>query len=322
MTKTKRIEYIDLLKGFGILLMVYGHILSKCHQHYYMDLYLHAFHMPLFFFISGFLYRNYNSLDFVKRKAQTLLIPYLFFCGINFVFSYFLRDDFQVGRYFERIFFYNNKSIGICASLWFLTALFFIEIIYLGLDNLLKKSSRKGLYLTIITVVIGLFVSHFSLKLPYSITSSLCMLPIFHFGVLFKEHREKFKIPTLVPCVCLTLSLFTIVKNGTINIRSNIYNNYLLSIINATIVILGYWFIFERIKINQYLSWVKYIGVNSLYYLALNQIAIHILVVTLGIHSNFIVFVISLVILYVCAEILNKKSNWFGKTNTASANPA
>lgn len=54
----KRLQYVDFLKGFAILCVVVGHIAAfnpKC------DLlidFVYSFHMPLFFFISGFLFHK------------------------------------------------------------------------------------------------------------------------------------------------------------------------------------------------------------------------------------------------------------------------
>lgn len=49
-----RIIYIDLLRTIGIVLMVLAHIpLSNSFVHF-----VHGFHMPLFFVISGYLYRG------------------------------------------------------------------------------------------------------------------------------------------------------------------------------------------------------------------------------------------------------------------------
>ena len=51
---TLRDPSFDILKGLGILLMIMGHVgfgelFSK---------YIHAFHMPLFFLISGYFYKT------------------------------------------------------------------------------------------------------------------------------------------------------------------------------------------------------------------------------------------------------------------------
>lgn len=46
----ERLDYIDIFRALGIILMVMGHIGfgSK------FDKFIHAFHMPIFFWISGF----------------------------------------------------------------------------------------------------------------------------------------------------------------------------------------------------------------------------------------------------------------------------
>ena len=54
MKGSKRLEEIDILKSIGIILMVMGHIgFSGIFDHY-----IHSFHMPMFYIISGFLYKK------------------------------------------------------------------------------------------------------------------------------------------------------------------------------------------------------------------------------------------------------------------------
>lgn len=48
MESVKRIHYIDVLKGIGILFVLLGHINNQEWSGY-----LYSFHMALFFFISG-----------------------------------------------------------------------------------------------------------------------------------------------------------------------------------------------------------------------------------------------------------------------------
>ena len=76
----KRLQYVDFLKGFAILCVVVGHIAAfnpKC------DLlidFVYSFHMPLFFFISGFLFHKKNIVNIQKSiisKVKSLIIPYL-----------------------------------------------------------------------------------------------------------------------------------------------------------------------------------------------------------------------------------------------------
>ena len=60
----KRDPVIDSLKGFAILCVVLGHVISTYQMEKYMEIpilyginnIIYAFHMPLFFLMSGFLY--------------------------------------------------------------------------------------------------------------------------------------------------------------------------------------------------------------------------------------------------------------------------
>lgn len=56
--------------------MIMGHIGFG----YGFDFFIHAFHMPMFFFVSGYVFRERRGsmFDLLKTKVQTLLIPYFF----------------------------------------------------------------------------------------------------------------------------------------------------------------------------------------------------------------------------------------------------
>lgn len=56
MTQTRkcRVEYVDLFRGIGIIIMIMGHIgFGRLFDHY-----IHAFHMPMFFFASGYFFKK------------------------------------------------------------------------------------------------------------------------------------------------------------------------------------------------------------------------------------------------------------------------
>lgn len=81
MKEIKRFDEIDILKSIGIILIIMGHIGFGGG----FDFYIHAFHMPMFYIISGFLYKH-SSLtfkEFAVKKAKGLLIRY-------YVFAFFI----------------------------------------------------------------------------------------------------------------------------------------------------------------------------------------------------------------------------------------
>ena len=119
----KRIEYIDILKGIGIILVVLGHVTKN----EALSSFIYAFHMPLFFYIAGMFLRD--KPGFTKSHARSLLIPYIFFGFISFVYWILIelrfRDLGGGSKISELINLIYPTSMHQCnVVLWFLPCLF------------------------------------------------------------------------------------------------------------------------------------------------------------------------------------------------------
>ena len=73
----RRIEYLDVAKGIGILLMIAGHIYANT----WFQIVVYSFHMPLFLLISGILLNETGVIQkplpkVVFLKFKRLIIPY------------------------------------------------------------------------------------------------------------------------------------------------------------------------------------------------------------------------------------------------------
>lgn len=140
-----RIKEYDVLKGIGILLVVLGHTGISGLPYTF----IYAFHMPLFFFVSGCFYKQRNFLMFLKKKANGLLLPYLFFVVCFFLMSLLLNSVQS-----------NNLLTGIQTTLstinpadehcwilyrtiWFLLCLFEISVMYYIIDRFANSKIRK-----------------------------------------------------------------------------------------------------------------------------------------------------------------------------------
>ena len=76
---------IDLLKGFGIFLMVFDHVGWGMLVHTYIQ----SFHMPLFFIVSGFLWKEGQTTKEVSlKKSKVALKPYVFFALSYYKFGF------------------------------------------------------------------------------------------------------------------------------------------------------------------------------------------------------------------------------------------
>lgn len=295
MEEIKRISYIDFFKSIGIILMIMGHIGFGNT----FDIYIHAFHMPMFFFISGYLYNNYNFKKFIKKKFKTLIVPYFKYALINLITCLFLIRNFPIGRFLEKILFFNNNGIPIAGALWFLTSLFFCLIIFYYLTNFINKKYR---FLSIVGIVLSEYL--LKLKLPYSIDSSIYMLPIMYIGFIFKNFELNI---TKNKCFLISILLFLcsfplVIYNGYVNIRLNTYSNVLLFYLNAIIISYSIFLFaksFEACK-SQVLS---FIGKNSLLFLCLNQIIIF--VVKKYFNNNISILLLTLSILSIFSICIN-----------------
>ena len=85
----KRIGYLDAMRGFTMILVVYNHVLGHTFGYKpdfsFNDIFI-TFRMPLFFFLSGFLMykakrfcQGADVLDFLGKKAKVQLLPTLIF---------------------------------------------------------------------------------------------------------------------------------------------------------------------------------------------------------------------------------------------------
>ena len=96
MNQKKRVIYLDMAKGVGILLMIAGHLIGALqgidNKPYFAPAYqfITSFHMPLFFILSGILLfltgeENKEMGVIVRRKARSLMLPYASFSLIYMV---------------------------------------------------------------------------------------------------------------------------------------------------------------------------------------------------------------------------------------------
>ena len=187
----KRLDYLDMVKGFGIFLVVLGHMEDISTN---TRIWISSFHMPLFFIVSGILIAISNEVNkdmttVFKKKFRGLIIPYLYFS-----FSYFLIDILNVtiiGNIDFHTFIVDTISsitfYGM-SVLWFLPALFRANVSFIFIKKKLND------YCTVVfSLLIAIFSYIFKLQLvkiydtySYSllITSIINIVYIFIRGII------------------------------------------------------------------------------------------------------------------------------------------
>lgn len=121
--KEERLQYIDIAKAITIFLVVLGH--PRAVEDYgTVERFLYAFHMPLFFVMSGIFLKqksNYGIQSwkgFFKKNLLGLFVPYIIWAAIYMPFTYISEGKVLYGSW---IVLRNTQTLS---SLWFLPVLF------------------------------------------------------------------------------------------------------------------------------------------------------------------------------------------------------
>ena len=72
----KRYQYLDVARGFGLLLVIISHSCG-------LSRFLINYYIPLFFVVSGYIYKEGRSYkENIEHKAKRLLIPYFGYSAV------------------------------------------------------------------------------------------------------------------------------------------------------------------------------------------------------------------------------------------------
>lgn len=156
-----------VLSCIGILCVVMGHmgcdLLSLNGWLPYA-----AFHMPLFFFISGYFYRydrKRTLINSVVQLIKKLLVPFYIFYILYYFLYFFLNRFWGCTIGIETGFlnylsapFTGIQPVGFCTPAWFVITLFGVRAFHLCLQKLLyvlnvnEKEARE--YITVVIYII------------------------------------------------------------------------------------------------------------------------------------------------------------------------
>jgi fucose 4-O-acetylase-like acetyltransferase len=216
---------ILFLQFFGIFLVVLGHAYVDPERRYFIKDFLYNFHMPLFFTISGFLFMlkadkySQSPGNFIKRKAQHLLIPYLFISilsyGIKAMFNqYSLRPvkisfmDFIHGLIYP----WDNPNI----FMWYISTLFIVFVVFILFAQVYKfRNPFLNVLILIGLAIVGVLYPPIDIRLVpatfLNYTGCLHYLVYFYLGMMFCYVKDK--VPSFV-LGKLCLSIICLISFG------------------------------------------------------------------------------------------------------------
>jgi fucose 4-O-acetylase-like acetyltransferase len=187
-------KIISFLQVFGIILVVIGHINTPS-PFPTLSKWLGAFHMPLFMFISGYLFSNTTQkkvngfIEVVRKKSYRLLIPY-FIISVSWIFFLKIISDTYSGYKLEDFILYILQSLfypdkNPIVQYWFLPTLFLIFIFSFYLQKVTQYNCKFNLYALIFLAFLSYNSKVFDINF-FSINLSFYYLFYFWYGYCFK----------------------------------------------------------------------------------------------------------------------------------------
>lgn len=276
-SKNNRIDYIDTAKGIGIILVVWCHILLTGPVHKYV----YSFHMPLFFFLSGLVFKenkNENMMSFVKSKSKGILIPYISFSAITYLYwliieRFISSNEISPLKAFINIFIApgSDSYLPHNPALWFLPCLLVVNIIFYVIVKNYKLINIK--IAIFISSVIGFITQLYKTdNVFWSIDVAFTGGVFFGVGFLLKETlNDEYKVinnkTKIIGFLLFVIAIVTSYYNNSVSLSSNHYGNYILFYVSAFSSIAMIIIISKIISKN---SLLKYLGKNSLIILCLH----------------------------------------------------
>lgn len=204
-SQNSRNELIAVAKGIGIIIVVWGH----CTFGYdWMSLFISSFHMPLFFYLSGYFFKDNNYLTpkrFCLKKVKTLYWTFLKWTIPVFLFH---NVFVQTGIYNSDYLLFTDLLKGCChitiamigtdvlsGGVWFIRDLF-IGYCFLSLGGycLSKIGCIKSNLIMFILMFLSLIIAYTGFQLPKGLLgyATFLAMAIICMGYFYHAYIERF----------------------------------------------------------------------------------------------------------------------------------
>lgn len=200
-----RLAWVDVARGIGILLVVYGHALraqvtagqaDPAWNAALQDDVIYAFHMHLFFFVAGLFVAGSiakGAVPFVRSKLITILYPYVLWSVISALLGTLANGS-------------TNHEMGLAQvagiwwkpiyQYWFLYALFICDLLVLAI-----RADRRLAAVLVLLAAFGLFS-----LLPGMIGVSATYFPFFFGGVALSPYVVKLRLDYRVAIAAIAIA--------------------------------------------------------------------------------------------------------------------
>ena len=192
-------QFLDITRGFALLLVIIGHCISKKS---FLHHFLFTFHVPLFFLISGYVYK-YKKKAYIKDLGQ-LAIPY----AVVVMLVIISTEIMQGMHYYPSVREVVKSALFGCSvthdeilqigAIWFFPTMYFARR-YMDAIFVLAKKERYRALLVAAFVLGAVGLSKENVWIPLNVDVAMVAVLFMYAGYLL--HEKKFRLNAVLVIV-------------------------------------------------------------------------------------------------------------------------
>lgn len=282
---------IDILKGVGMLLVIIGH--AGCIWPFYPA--INAFHMPLFFIVSGYFFSQKNTVwGGVKLWSKQLIFNYILLCAITAFLLFLLgwHSETFVKCAVSGTTITNDYNVRL-GPVWFLLALFWCRVFYRILAEWVDINLRTIAILVTTLVIFSLSKWGWTdiYRCPLNLLQGVVCLFYYHTGVLLRQNdgfavlkakTGKYKLLFIVTSIIVLGFSVLFYRRVGANMNLSMLSAPLfpIDVLNAIALTLSLYVVINHVSYNVkrlafFQNGLRWIGENSMAIFAVHCVEYH-----------------------------------------------
>jgi len=253
MAESKRQVWVDVAKTFALILVVVGHPVGPA----VYTKYIYWFHMPVFFLLSGYLFKppdGWSSLrSWLAKRSREVLVPYCAYLVLVTLVRYFyvyrylhvLEASFVLKDLRDVLF--GGRLPGVYYTVfWFFTCLFATQVLF-ALINLLFKDRRLAMAAVAVAYLLAhaeawLMLGH-PLLVPWNLDVALMAVAYYAIGYYCKKSLADISLRVTLAAVAVSALLIAVDYRGwmnyVLNLKFVVYQHPLLDLLIPMVMIVA-----------------------------------------------------------------------------------
>lgn len=297
-------NHITVAKALGIILMVIGHARINRYSHDF----IYLFHMPLFFFCSGYYFKKEDAfISVVKKRFKKLYIPYFKWTLAVFLLhnifydfhiynklfgtTYYSQNYFNFKDFYPYIYRFfismSGEETRVLGGFWFIKILLWVSIITTFFRSIERKISTTMIlkFLFYTSIPFAIICRKLNLWIPVIGSLDIIFMGIAFYlsGFHWRRYEDKItynKYNILLAFICLSIITYVWI-DPSMFCKYNLIIYYYICALIGIFLCLGISYLLNNIRITQ----LYYIGNHTFTILALHFLSFKLISLWI-IHNN------------------------------------